>query len=170
MTEWRPVVGWEDEFMISDDGSLARIKGDGSLRLRVSGINPVSGYRQNVLTGRGRKPTTRYPHRLVLESFVGPCPDGCEARHLDGNRLNNRVENLAWGTHRENMDDMDRHGTRQRGSSHPGAKLTASDVRVMRLMRDAAGFSYKTLANCFGVTTMAAYLAIKGLTWADLGA
>ena len=47
----------------------------------------------------------RYIHRLVLESFVGPCPDGMETRHLDGNRENNHFQNLCWGTHSENMKD-----------------------------------------------------------------
>lgn len=44
-------------------------------------------------------------HRLVLETFVGPCPAGLECRHLDSNRLNNYLENLKWGTGRENISD-----------------------------------------------------------------
>ncbi len=50
-------------------------------------------------------------HRLVLEAFVGPCPDGMECRHLDGNQTNNWLDNLAWGTKQENEADKIRHGT-----------------------------------------------------------
>ena len=53
----------------------------------------------------------RLVHRLVLETFVGPCPDGLECRHLDGNPANNRVENLRWGTRIENIRDQSRHKT-----------------------------------------------------------
>lgn len=36
-------------------------------------------------------------HRLVLAAFVGPCPDGMEVRHLDGDPANNSLGNLAYG-------------------------------------------------------------------------
>lgn len=61
-----------------------------------------------VLDGR----TDRTVHSLVLEAFTGPCPEGMEARHLDDNPTNNRLENLVWGTRSENSQDAirnDRH-------------------------------------------------------------
>lgn len=53
--------------------------------------------------------TERYVHHLVLETFVGPRPDGMETRHLNGNHSDNRVENLAWGTKSENGADKVAH-------------------------------------------------------------
>lgn len=52
----------------------------------------------------------KYIHRLVLEAFVGPCPDGMEALHSDGNKTNNNVDNLRWGTPSENNRDIVKHG------------------------------------------------------------
>lgn len=49
-------------------------------------------------------------HRLVCLAFHGPCPDGMEVRHLDGDPANNRISNLRYGTHSENMLDRRRHG------------------------------------------------------------
>ena len=56
----------------------------------------------------GRK---RYVHRLVLEAFVGTCPDLHEGCHRDGDPRNNTVVNLYWGTRSANNYDKVRHGT-----------------------------------------------------------
>lgn len=61
-------------------------------------------------------------HKLMALTFFGPCPAGCDqVRHLDGDRLNNRVENLAWGSAKENADDRERHGRTARGKTHAWA-------------------------------------------------
>lgn len=43
-------------------------------------------------------------HRLVCEAFHGPCPPGMEVLHDDEDGLNNRPENLRWGTRKENLN------------------------------------------------------------------
>jgi len=50
-------------------------------------------------------------HVLVLLAFVGPRPEGQQARHLNGNATDNRRVNLAWGTPKQNTADSIRHGT-----------------------------------------------------------
>ena len=62
-----------------------------------------------VLSKKGRKKEERV-HRLVLEAFVGPLPDGMVTRHLDGNPLNNHISNLQYGSQSENGLDTVRHG------------------------------------------------------------
>lgn len=52
-----------------------------------------SGYVRVNLKGAGKV----LVHRLVLSAFAGECPEGMIARHIDGNRLNNRADNLTWG-------------------------------------------------------------------------
>ena len=61
-------------------------------------------------------------HRLVLTAFRGHRPNGTEARHLDGDRSNNRLDNLEWGDHTTNMADQRRHGTLRTGAEHPMSK------------------------------------------------
>src|SRR2546426_680030 len=64
------------------------------------------------------KEAVRYPKRvsvLVLSVFVGPCPEGMEACHENGNGLDNRISNLRWDTHKNNLADKKRHGTEQIG-------------------------------------------------------
>lgn len=67
------------------------------------------GYLRVGLRQEGRTRTV-YVHRLVALAYLGPCPEGQEVRHLNGCPADNRVENLAYGTHLENMADMRAHG------------------------------------------------------------
>lgn len=53
----------------------------------------------------------QYVHILVLTAFYGPCPEGMEGCHHDGDPLNNRLGNLRWDTHVGNVSDSIRHGT-----------------------------------------------------------
>ena len=57
-------------------------------------------------------------HRLVLEAFVGSCPDGMEGCHNDGDPTNNALTNLRWDTKASNFEDQVKHGTRQKGERH----------------------------------------------------
>lgn len=78
-----------------------------------------------------------YVHRLMLLTYVGPCPEGMEVRHLDGSRNNNNLTNLLYGSHSENMYDAVRHGTcdMPKGEKHPTSKLKNSDVLEIRKSR-----------------------------------
>lgn len=58
-------------------------------------------------------------HKLMAELFLEPRPSKShEIRHLDGNKKNNRIENLSWGTRKENAEDRERHGRTSRGLKH----------------------------------------------------
>lgn len=61
-------------------------------------------------------------HRLVLETFKGPCPPGMTCRHLDRDRTNNRLSNLKWGTSEEQKADMRKHDTIMDGTRNPAYK------------------------------------------------
>lgn len=91
--------------------------------------NTVSGYYYIVLTNVHGK-TNALVHQLVLDAFVGPCPPGMEARHFpDRDKTNNKLENLSYSTHQENMDDRFTHGTVPRGDSHWTKKMPERIVR-----------------------------------------
>jgi len=173
-TQYRLVAGL-DGYRVGDDGtvwSCHRRNGfyDGSWR-------PVSVYRRKYGSrycvvglradaGRG-KVVTRYVHRLVLEAFVGPCPEGMQCLHDDGDTSNNRLPNLSWGTPLQNAADRERHGTVLRGCRDPKSKLTQGQVcEVFRLRR--LGWTHRSIADHFGVSGSAVSLILRRKTYRDV--
>lgn len=99
------------------------------------------------LAMKGKKKPTLV-HRLVLEAFVGPRPEGKVCRHLNGDATDNHAENLKWGTYKENGEDMVRHGTSKVGERNPNCKLT--DAQVVEI-RSIKGMLHREIAERYGV-------------------
>lgn len=93
----------------------------------------------------------RLVHRLVLETFIGGCPAGFICRHLDGNPKNNTLDNLCWGTYKENEADKIRHGTHPQGEKNPQAKLNTFQVRVIKRLLEFNTLQQKEIAKMFSV-------------------
>ena len=99
----------------------------------------------------GSKNHVRYIHHLVLESFVGPRPDGMECCHGPDGASDNRLENLRWGTPEENDQDKLLHGRLLRGDRHPNTKISDREVDVIRFLADE-GVPRILLAAALGVS------------------
>lgn len=117
--EWRAIPGYEGIYEVSDYGrvrSLDRIvlRSNGHCRLQRGRLlrlmDDGRGYRAVTLSRGGRTETGRV-HRLVLLAFVGAPEYGQEGCHGNGDRADNRLANLRWGTHSENVRDSIKHGT-----------------------------------------------------------
>lgn len=116
--EWRQIAGYEGYYEVSNHGrvrSLDRViarKGKGSCLYRGRVISPGdSGWNLQVGLSKGHRRWFPLVHRLVLEAFVGPCPEGMECCHNDGDYRNNHLTNIRWDTHVNNMRDSIQHGT-----------------------------------------------------------
>jgi hypothetical protein len=132
--QWLPIVGYEQNYEVSDYGrvrSIARPACAGGLLA----LSPTKqGYARTSLWQRGKR-ASFLVHRLVLEAFNGPCPNGLEAAHLNGNRSDNALSNLIWATRKENHSHKIIHGTQQFGSSCYNAKLSDDSAREIRRLR-----------------------------------
>jgi hypothetical protein len=113
---WLPVPDYEGLYEVSDSGlvrSIARRTTRGGVRA-ASLWGKRRAYLRVTLSKDGHIRTAAV-HSLVAAAFLGPRPADMEVRHIDGDSLNNRLSNLAYGTHAENGLDRRRHGTARAG-------------------------------------------------------
>lgn len=113
---WRAVVGFEGLYEVSDRGRVRNARTDYVL----SPYALRDGYLQVRLPRSGEMRRKNWAvHRLVLAAFVGPCPEGMEGCHNDGNRTHNTLDNLRWDTRSGNAADSLLHGThRESNKTH----------------------------------------------------
>ncbi|MDJ0489126.1 HNH endonuclease [Rhodococcus qingshengii] len=133
-------------------------------RRQITPTTDTYGYAKVRLSINGKR--TKVPvARLVAEAFHGlrPTPDH-QICHVDGNKLNNRAENLRWGTAKENAADRDSHGTTARGERDGFAKLTDSKVKEIRRLT-ADGVPGARIAPLMGVDKATIYRIQRGEGW-----
>lgn len=107
--EWQAISGYEDRYEVSNLGrvrSLARH--DSNKHYWPSKIRKLkvrdNGYLEIGLCANGNI-SHRLVHALVAESFISNPHNYPLVRHKDNNKANNAVNNLAWGTHYDNVAD-----------------------------------------------------------------
>lgn len=148
---WRPYPV-DPRYSVSNEGRIRRDVQVGSWRPGLCSLSiSKRGYYVTCVGG-----SVVNVHQVVARTFH-PNPKGLpEVAHNDGNKLNNRPENLRWATRKDNSDDIDRHGKRLRGDTHPSRILSEADVLVIRKAlagkRPRRKPHHKDLAQEFGVT------------------
>lgn len=160
---WSQIKG-ASSYFISNDGAILSCVKKPKL-LRHIRFGKYFGILLRHDDGVARK---HYIHRLVLESWKRDAMPGEQCRHLDGDKDNNNLANLDWGTCKENHADKKRHGTTAVGTRNPMAVLNEEIVRSMRHIRQNEQLTYKDIAKRFGVSTMTAYRAIEKQHWRNV--
>ena len=169
---WRPVVGHEDGYEVSN---LGRVRSIGRLVETASGARKYKGViRKQSLGSHGYmvvslsrvgRVVVECVHRLVLEAFVGPCPEGMEACHGPEGAFDNSVGNLRWDTRLENLRDQDRHGTRALGEVQ--SKWSRAEIlRVRELLLD--GLGQTEIERITGIPKETVNAVKHGKTWRHL--
>jgi hypothetical protein len=140
--KWLPIPGYEARYEVSNFGQV-RVSGiDAIGRKRCHGriLSPClhRGYTAVLLHLNSVKKNFLV-HRLVMLAFVGPCPEGHNVNHKDGNKTNPRLENLEYVTRSENY----RHALTKlgfkppHGERHWACKLNEGLIREIRARCDA---------------------------------
>ena len=175
---WKDIPGYEGWYQASTHGRIRSLPRQ-DYRRDAHGGHSTWAYTGRVLRVRPKESghlnvslgahNTKKVHRLILETFVGPCPVGYECLHADGDPRNNRLENLRWGTRVENREDIRRHAQlyrRRQGSTW------LSEETIRDIKRDLAQPDrpiQKVLAEKYGVHVNTINNINRGYThkWVD---
>ncbi len=172
---WLPVVGYEGIYEVSDSGAVRSLdrttmrsngrpqRWKGKL-LRIQADE--AGYRCVQLWNK--TPRSHFVHRLVAAAFIGPCPDGGEVNHKDGDKSRNMHDNLEYMTPLQNVrHSRDVLGFDNRGERSGMAKLTETEVREIRRLC-TQGELQRIVADKFKISACHVSSIVKGQRWAHL--
>jgi len=136
---WRPVK----DYPLYQVSNYGRVKSFWTGKWVILKGKCSQGYVRHTLVHMTNKQVST--HRLVLEAFVGPCPDGLQCNHKDGIKNNNFLGNLEWVTSKQNNLHA-----RQIGLWSPPRKLTWDNIKVIKKLR-AKKYALKVIASVFNV-------------------
>jgi len=115
-------------------------------------------------------------HRAVAEAFLGKCPEGYVVNHKDGNKHNNKIENLEYVTPSENNQHALDNGLRHpadvatyapREEQHYNAIITSDIVCTILKIRDDTGFGCRKIAKMLGLSRGLVNGILSGKSWKE---
>lgn len=134
MNEFKPVgFGWGDWYEVNADGIVRRKD-----TKRQIGTASGKGY-VRVQFCRGGYTETHLAHKIVADAFIGPRPDGHHIDHINGDRADNRAENLRYCTPKENIGFTVERGANATGERNGAAALSSEQVQIIREQKAKAG-------------------------------
>ena len=162
---WKPVDGYDGYYEVSSLGRFAAIK-NGERFLRK--INYATHYPSVSFKKRPQDKAQKSAtmHSLVAKAFLGERPSGYVVRHLDGDRHNNRADNLAYGLPEENYADTKKHGTHRR-ENNGRSLFNELGVKAVRLLIEK-DVSLSEIARHLGVSVGTIHAIKTGRNWSDL--
>jgi len=171
--EWRPVVGYEGIYSVSNLGRVraeVRIQRNKLFRARILRPGLSHGYQQVFLTNHARVSRNERVHRLVLNAFRGPCPNGYEASHEDNDRANNHLNNLEWKPRAWNRAEPYRNGrTRGPYNAHEAARVQFTPEQYTDILALKGQRTERDVAKLYGVTHTTIGRIWRGLHWSQRG-
>ena len=178
--EWKNVEGFPN-YMISNYGRLyskthITVFKDGR-RKKFEGqfikiCKSKNGYSIARLSHEGVK-KTKCIHRLVADHFINKISGKSEINHKDGNKSNNKIENLEWCTSKENkahgwQTKLYKPHNNMRGEKHGNCKLSEEQVLKIRKLYDDKKKTLKELSMLFNTPHSTIQKIVYRKTWKEL--
>lgn len=150
---WRDVIGYEGFYQVSNYGRIKSFKGKTERLLTVDTKNHAYA---KVLLSKNGCGKTLLVHRIVAKTFIPNPENKPEVNHKNGNKYDNRVENLEWMTCSENTKHAFDTGLAKvlRGTNNGNSKLTSEQITEIRTtyIRGDKNFGIRSLAKKFNVS------------------
>lgn len=159
MEQWRDIAGYEGLYQVSDHGRVKRVdRGNILVPCRTT-----DGYLRVKLCRHGVQ-CSICVHRLVAAAFIQNQDNKPEVNHIDGNKTNNRADNIEWVTHHENVLHACRTGLRDREEYRRTAIANGKKASRAIIRSDGVVFdSMSEAARAIGKTQTAVFNVCKGI-------
>lgn len=172
---WKDIEGFEGFYQVSNFGrvrSLGGWCGTSKRKARIRKLNYThDGYLKLRLMYKGKDITCRV-HRLVADAFI-PNPNNYETvNHIDGNKENNKVENLEWCDRGYQMEHAYKLKLKisNSGADNIHSKLTEDDIKYIRSVykKYSRDFNTVSLAKKFGVSDRVIGLIVRNMSYKNV--
>lgn len=167
---WKKIPNHSD-YEVSDMGRVRSWKTPRSKKMSdepkilKNKINKKVGYYNVTIYDDEGTLRTHYVHRLVAQTFIPTDdPKHTVVRHLDDNRLNNNLNNLAWGNQKDNAKDAILNGKILVGTKAKHSKLNKRDIVLAARMRKE-GLTHQKIADILGVERSVITALLSGKTY-----
>lgn len=171
--EWRPAVGYEDYYLVSNKGRIKRLGRDLGYRITHTKITRGRYDKEGYLafkTTLDKKTLEMRAHRMVAMAFI-PNPNNYpQINHINGKKDDNRVENLEWCTNGMNGQHAWDTGLRKRIPTAKCllSKLCTREVRNIRKLHATGEHKIVDLAKRYKVTANTISKIVNRQTWKDV--
>lgn len=160
------VVGYEGYYIVDDEGNVFSVKTNKYL----APVKMKNGYLYAHLHNGDGKGKSKRIHRIVAEAYIANPYGYTQVNHKNGNKEDNRVENLEWCSGEQNMQHAINHGLfKTSGEDNPSAKLNWSQVTEIRkeYIRKSKEHGTSALAKKYNVTNVMISKIVRGECWKE---
>ena len=147
---WKDVEGFEGLYRVSSEGVLVSTPRYGTKGGVVKRYKMAHGYEEYHLY-KNAKLHHVYVHRLLAKYFIPNPENKPHVNHIDGNPMNNSLNNLEWVTHKENIQHASKIGRVKSGENHHNVKLTNQEVLEIRDLYKNKIYNQRELGEIYGV-------------------
>jgi hypothetical protein len=169
--EWKDVNDF-DGYEVSNFGN---VRGKNRLKKGRHGLRLTNGQPMKQVFNKKGYPEVRFRkegthtklvHRLVAKAFVPNHDNKSQVNHIDGNKLNNRADNLEWVNNSENQLHAYKLGLQpsRAGEKNNKAKITDKDVTLLKQLYNS-GKSVVEVSKTMNISLGSTRHIIYGRTW-----
>lgn len=160
--EWKDLPGYEGSYQVSNEGRIKSLPKKWQPRYKILKYRMQNKGYASIVFCINQVRVYKLVHVLVASLFIKNDIDGLEVNHRDGDKWNNRVSNLEWGTHQANAEHAFRTGLNKNfGENHHNSKITPEIVRdILCSARSSAEMAQK-----YGIQSSVVCAIRKGKSW-----